>query len=141
MILRPYVGKNIRVTITCDRGQYSGDMMIELWELLSPSSLSKNDFESYQRQMGGFSHTSATITLPSQQINKQNFHNWISLLIQKKLNISLIQQGRVLDSSPSATATSTAVVPSSPEDEWRYSGSLQKEMREEKLLITLIVQR
>lgn len=129
IVLRSCIGRTIRVTITSDRGQYTGEMMIELWEILSPLSLSNSDYDTYQRQLGGFSHTTATISLLSQQMER-NFPSWITSSIEKKLNIYQVQAGRIYE-------TMTSV----PQDEWRFSGLVQKEMREERVLISITAHR
>ena len=137
IVLRNSVGKSQRIAITCDRGQYNGELLVEPWELLSPLSLSKTDFLSLQKRMGGFSHNSASISLPQRTIGGADFGNWITTLLLTKLNLSQVQTGALIDnlSSPASSAGDPH------ESEWRFSGFTQKEMREERVLISVGAQR
>jgi hypothetical protein len=133
MILRPSVGRVLRVAITCDRGQYNGEMLVETWELLSPLSLTTGDYEAFQKRMGGFCHNSATLSLPH-RTSSSDFGQWVSSQLQRKLNLSRVQSGSVGDGA-------TASLVSGGESEWRFGGYAHKEMREERVLIGISAQR
>lgn len=132
MILRPIVGRSTRIIITSDRGQFNADLLIEMWELLSPSLISNFDFESITKRMGGFCHNTTTMNLPITNLNQQKekeFSNWMINQIRSKLNISLIQSGSIYDSGSNNNQKNQKDL------EWRFSGTLQKDLREDRLLI------
>jgi vesicle coat complex subunit len=126
-----------RIAITCDRGQYNGELIVEPWELLSPLSLTKHDFVSLQKRMGGFSHNSATLSLPQKTIGEADFGTWITTLLLTKLNLTQVQSGALVENLTAAAAAGGEA----NESEWRFSGFTQKEMREERVLISVGAQR
>jgi hypothetical protein len=117
------IGKQTRIVITSDRGQYNGDLSIEGWELLSPLSLTPSDYDSYQKRLGGFNHTSGTASLSIERIGQssEDFDNWLRTIIRSKLNVAVVQCG-------------------GKGKEWRFAGMIQKEMREERFLLSASIE-
>ena len=104
-----------------------------MWELLTPSTFSNSDFETLSKRMGGFCHNTTSFTISNSNLHQdklREFQSWISHQIRSKLNVSLIQLGSMNNNSTGNTR----------ELEWRFAGSLQKEMREDRVLIGISCQ-
>lgn len=109
-----------------------------MWELLTPVSLSNSDFESISKRMGGFCHNTTTLNLPLSNFNQQKtteFNTWMTNQIRSKLNVSLIQLGSINNNNNNSNNSGNG-----KEFDWRFAGSLQKDMREDRVLLAISCQ-
>eukprot|EP00602_Paraphysomonas_sp_CaronLab_P012338 CAMPEP_0185043098 /NCGR_PEP_ID=MMETSP1103-20130426/42718_1 /TAXON_ID=36769 /ORGANISM="Paraphysomonas bandaiensis, Strain Caron Lab Isolate" /LENGTH=1035 /DNA_ID=CAMNT_0027583241 /DNA_START=446 /DNA_END=3553 /DNA_ORIENTATION=- len=121
MILQPFIGKSVKVNITCDRGHFIGELMLEPYELLQPLSITSAEYASMRSRLGGFCHNTATIPLPiGPDTPASGLESWVETTIRSRLNVCVVQKG-------SAT------------DEWQFVGCVRKEMKEERVLISLTI--
>jgi hypothetical protein len=127
-------GKTLKLNITCDRGHFTADLMVESWQVLTPMPMNQSDFLSYRSRLGGFSKSNADVSASAARCSSKEVEkgNLIEQLVRGRLNLALVATGVVRGSGSGNAA---------PEEEWQFAGCSRKQMREEQVFVSVSIAR
>ena len=119
----------MKLNITCDRGHFTSDLLVEAWEVLIPLPMTKPDFLSYRSRLGGFSRNVSEINVGKHHCDEKEITEGskIEELVRGKLNVAMIARGEVGGDADDA--------------EWKFAGCSRKQMREEQVFVSLSLNR
>lgn len=122
-----YAGKQLKVDVRCDKGGFTGLLVVQDWDLLQPLHLRSEDFEAARSRLGGLSEVLKTQPAQALGLTESTplgyggVETQLAARVQAALNVYLVQGPGL--------------------GELMFAGSVRRGLSDNKLLITLLTHR
>ncbi len=116
------LGKQMKIDIRNDQGAYAGLLVVNDWDLMTPYSISSNEFEQLRKRMKGFGEVQKSYPYSSLNLSMDNGDEDVELQIIKRMSRNLpmfIVQGAGLC-------------------ELMFAGVIRKGFTEDRVLVTVL---